>query len=187
MRISERKRQLREGALTEPRGANHSDERPVAAARPARARATPVRQSPRPAARKPGTQRPTTQTRVVRKQRGPRFYAGFGIVGIFFSLILVQSTISNYNSQKKAYPAAYAKYLHNRTTYQAALTHYHAALAHHVHPIPKAPIAPVAPAVPTLSLTSFALPILYIALSLAYLYLAYRASRKNRRSTSDTR
>lgn len=122
--------------------------------------------------------------RPARKQRGPRFYAGFGFVGLLFSILLIQNTISTYNSDHKAYPAKHAQYVAAAKAYPTELAKYQQAVAKHVKPAPKKPVAPKAPVDPTLSVGSFALPLLYIVLSLAYLYLAYRAKRQAPTSTA---
>ena len=177
MRISERKRQLREQGLSglrEDLGA--SDQTPRAVRTP-RARPTVVKGALRSSG-KTGAQSSQARARPVRKQRGPRFYAGFGFIGLLFSLTLIWSTFSSYNTNHNAYPAAEATYVAQSHAYPTALARFKAAQAHHVKPAPKAPTAPKAPIDPTLSVSSFALPILYVLLSVAYLYLAYRASRQ---------
>ncbi|HVA90277.1 MAG TPA: hypothetical protein VNL71_10585 [Chloroflexota bacterium] len=178
MRISERKRQLREQGASGQRESDSTDEQPVrperAAQRSAVAARTPVRQ------RSTSSRQGKARTPVARKPRGPRFYAGFGFVGLLFSILLIQNTYSTYNSDHKAFPAKLSAYVRQSTAYPAAVATYHAALAKHVKPTPKAPVKPVAPVDPTLSIGSFALPLLYVVLSLAYLYLAYRASRQQK-------
>jgi hypothetical protein len=129
---------------------------------------------------------------------------GFGLVGIIFSVILIQVTISKYHDDQNKYPAAVAAYTVQKIQYPAALAKYHtlqkqytaalakynAAVAKHVQPAPvppKAPAAPkepVAPHVPTLDISSFSLPILYIALSLAYFFLGYRVNRQRQQAGS---
>jgi hypothetical protein len=182
VRISERKRQLREQGLSEHREDAGGSEPTPRAAKVQRARPTAVKATPRQAGKtgtsKAGTSSGQTRTRPVRKQRGPRFYAGFGAVGLLFSLTLMWSTYSSYNTNHKAYPAAEATYIAQTHAYPTALAKFKAAQAKHVKPAPKAPAVPKAPSNPTLSLSSFALPILYVLLSVAYLYLAYRASRQ---------
>jgi len=177
VRISERKRQLREQGLSEHREDLGASEPTPKAAKVPRARPTAVKAAPRQAGK---TNAPAGQarTRPARKQRGPRFYAGFGAIGLLFSLTLMWSTYSNYNTNHNAYPKAEATYVAQSRAYPTAVAKFKAAQAKHVKPAPKAPTAPKAPANPTLSLSSFALPILYILLSVAYLYLAYRASRQ---------
>jgi len=177
VRISERKRQLREQGLSEHREDLSASDPTPKAARVQRARPTAAKASSRQAGK---TAASSSQTRVrpARKQRGPRFYAGFGAIGLLFSLTLIWSTYSNYNTNHNAYPKAEATYVAQSRAYPTALAEFKAAQAKHVKPAPKAPVAPKAPNNPTLSIGSFALPILYILLSLAYLYLAYRASRQ---------
>ena len=172
MRISERKKQLRErtaGTAVRPDRPS-PQERQAPRLRPAR-QATPA--ASRPASRRSGQPLPAT-TRQARK-RSPRFYLGFGLVGLVFSVILVQSTVANYNS-------AHSKYLTKLAQYHTALAKYHDALAkyaaQHGHNVAK-PQPPVIPQAPTLTITDFLLPILYGLLSIAYLYLGYRASKKN--------
>lgn len=178
MRISERKRQLREQNASVQRDSAVTE---VAATRPER-KAQGRAVAARPPARSGKTSSRQSQARqpVARKQRGPRFYAGFGFVGLLFSILLIQNTYSTYNNDHKAYPAKYSAYVRAEAAYPAKLVQYHQALAKHVTPAPKAPAKPVAPVDPTLSIGSFALPLLYVVLSLAYLYLAYRASRQQK-------
>jgi len=178
VRISERKRQLREQSASVQR-----DSAVVEAAAPRPERKAQGRvAAARPSARSGRGSSRQTQSRapVARKQRGPRFYAGFGFVGLLFSILLIQNTYSTYNTDHKAYPAKSTAYQRAEVAYPAKLAQYHQALAKHVTPAPKAPAKPVAPINPTLSLGSFALPLLYVVLSLAYLYLAYRASRQQK-------
>jgi hypothetical protein len=59
-------------------------------------------------------------------------------------------------------------------------------VAHHIKPLPVLPHQPVAPQEPTISAGSFALPVLYMILSLAYLYLAYRAAQRTRAAGTRT-
>ena len=176
MRISERKRQLREQADSVARGGEAPRERVERPARTAASRPTSTRQSARAATKRTSTGR--VAAAPPRRTRGPRFYAGFGIVGLIFSLILIQSTISTYNADVKSYPSRLAHYLIGKQQYAAALTRYNNAVAHHQHPLPKRLPLPTAPVHPQLSLASFSLPILYSCLSLAYLYLAYRARQR---------
>jgi len=179
VRISERKRQLREQAVSGPREDLGASETTPKAARVARARPAPAKSAPR-ASSKSGARAPQPRARPVRKQRGPRFYAGFGVIGLLFSLTLIWTTFSSYNTNKNAYPAAQATYTAQSRAYPTAVAKYNEAKAQHVKPLPKAPVAPKAPTKPVLSLGSFALPILYVVLSLAYLYLAYRAAQQRK-------
>ena len=183
MRISERKQKLRErsgSGLLEPDGV------------PARAKRTAQPRAARTVASRgtgKSSARATTTTRRAgakpRAQRGPRFFSIFGIVGIFFSVILIQSTVAKHNSDQSAYTTAVKHYPAAKAAYAAALSKYHQALAHHAHPTPVAPHVPAVPHAPSaLNIASFSLPILYIALSLAYLFLAYRAARQKRLASS---
>jgi hypothetical protein len=182
VRISERKRQLREQGLSEHSEELAASESTPRAAKVQQARPTAVKATPRQAGKagtsKTGTSSRQARTRPARKQRGPRFYAGFGAIGLLFSLTLMWSTYSSYNTNHKAYPAAQATYVAQHHAYPTAVAAFKAAQAKHVKPAPKAPAVPKAPTNPTLSISSFALPILYLLLSVAYLYLAYRASRQ---------
>jgi len=178
VRISERKRQLREQSASVQRDSAVME---AAAPRPERKAQGRVAVARPPARSGKGSSKlAQSRTPVARKQRGPRFYAGFGFVGLLFSILLIQNTYSTYNNDHKAYPAKYSSYVRAEAAYPAKLAQYHQALAKHVTPAPKAPAKPVAPVDPTLSLGSFALPLLYVVLSLAYLYLAYRASRQQK-------
>ncbi|MGH2344578.1 MAG: hypothetical protein ACRDG4_05090, partial [Chloroflexota bacterium] len=108
------------------------------------------------------------------------------VIGLLFSLTLIWTTFSSYNTNHKAYPAARATYTAQSHAYPTAVAKYNEAKAHHVKPLPKAPVAPKAPTDPTLSAGSFALPILYVLLSVAYLYLAYRAAQQRKSSDGTT-
>lgn len=178
MRISERKRQLREQNAFVQRDSAITEESTTRPERKAQGRAVAARPASRSG--KASGRQAQARTPVARKQRGPRFYAGFGFVGLLFSILLIQNTYSTYNSDHKAYPAKYAAYVRAEAAYPAKVTQYHAAVAKHVTPAPKAPTRPVAPVDPKLSIGSFALPLLYVVLSLAYLYLAFRASRQQK-------
>jgi hypothetical protein len=190
VRISERKRQLREQAGS-----------PTAIAERARAReqTIPAKATPERGSTNRGSagarQRQAPVAARARKQRGSRFYTGFGIVGLFFSILLLSTTVSNYNSEKDKYPTKVTQYQANLLAYPAQVTQYNAAKAavaqyqaavkNHVKPLPKAPenmapkapAKPAAPVKPELNVISFALPILYGLLSIAYLYLAWRAAK----------
>lgn len=176
MRISERKKHLRErsGALV------HAAE--PAAGRVdagATARAKPVRAKPARGARSGAAQGTGRRAApAARPQRSPRFFATFGIVGIVFSLILIEVTISKYRDDQSKYPAAVAHYHAAQAQYPAALAAYRTALAKHVHPVPAAPKPPVAPQEPVLNVSSFSLPVLYLVLSIAYFYLGYRVRKR---------
>jgi hypothetical protein len=94
-----------------------------------------------------------------------------------------------YLSNQSQYPARLAQYQAAQRAYPAKLAAYQTAIKKHVKPTPatpKQPIAPVAPKQPVaptkpeLNATSLALPGLYALLSIAYLYLGYRASRTAR-------
>jgi hypothetical protein len=190
VRISERKRQLREQAGSPTAIA----ERAQARVRTSQQQASPARVAA-PRSSSGARQRQTPVTTRARKQRGARFYAGFGIVGLFFSILLLSTTFTSYNSQKNDYPTKQAQYQAAKLVYPALLTQYNAAktavaqyqaaVKKHVKPLPKAPsnMAPKAPAKPVvplkpeLNVLSFALPILYGLLSIAYLYLAWRARK----------
>jgi hypothetical protein len=116
--------------------------------------------------------------RPARKQRSPRFFTTFGLVGIVFSVLLIILTINKYNDDQSKYPAAVATYQAAQTHYPTAVATYHAAIAKHVKPVPTAPKPPVAPQKPELDLGSFSLPILYLVLSVAYFYLGYRVNKQ---------
>jgi hypothetical protein len=178
VRISERKRQLREragspGALTE-----RANARAAAPTRAAVASRNGTQQSASGA-----RQRPSATPARARKQRGPRFYAGFGVVGLFFSLLLIYTTFTTYNHDTSVYPAKVAAYHSAQMTYNTKHAAYVSAVAHHVKPLPAVPAKPVAPTKPTLSIASFALPVLYAVLSVAYLFLAYRAVQIRQRAS----
>ncbi len=186
MRISERKRQLREkgGSATTDHPTPSPRPAPVPKPRPVRqtnSRATAARPAPRT-----GKAAATASTRPAPRQRGSRFYGGVGIAGLVLSGILIESTVVSYNHNKSAYPAALATYRKNLAAYHAALARYQAAVAHHIKPLPVLPHQPVAPQEPTISAGSFALPVLYMILSLAYLYLAYRAAQRTRAAGTRT-
>ncbi|MDB5074801.1 MAG: hypothetical protein JWO42_980 [Chloroflexi bacterium] len=179
MRISERKRQLRERAGSSGTLAGRVEARAAAAT----TAVASLRKAPRQSttgARQRSTAAPTR----VRKQRGPRFYAGFGIIGLFFSILLIQTTISSYNHDQSTYPTKVAAYHAAQMTYNTKHVAYLNAVAHHVKPLPAVPAVPVAPTHPSLNVASFALPVLYAILSIAYLFLAYRASQIKRRSAA---
>jgi hypothetical protein len=119
-------------------------------------------------------------------------------------VLLIQTTISSYNNDQNKYPAKVAAYHTAQHAYPAMVAAYHAAqqtystklaaydqaIKNHVKPLPVAPAKPVAPAQPvaptkpSLSIASFALPGLYAILSLAYIFLAYRAGQARRNTTS---
>lgn len=139
------------------------------------ARATTTRRPGRASTRQPQT---TRAARPARK-RSPRFYYGFGLVGIVLSAILAESTVANYNKAVSDYPGKLAAYHAAMAKYQAALDKYHAVHGHGMS-LPKAPSAPVHP---TLSILDFILPILYGALSIAYIYLGYRTTRAQQAGT----
>jgi hypothetical protein len=207
VRISERKRQLREvadnpDALVQRqnlRAAAQAQPQPVArkvSVRPrAEAGSTKVRASAAPAG-KAGK----------RKPRGSGFYTGFGAFGLFFAVLFGATTYSTYRSDSDKYPGKVVAYHAAQVTYakqikaydiaQTALTAYHkqlssynTAVSKHVKPLPAKPIAPqavgkpkalqAAPTKPVLNMGSFALPVLYALLSIAYLYLGYRTRMKN--------
>jgi hypothetical protein len=190
VRISERKRQLREQAGSP----NALAERAEARVRTSQQKASSARE-PSPRTSSGARQRQAPVSARARKQRGARFYAGFGIVGLFFSILLLSTTVTSYNSEKDKYPAkvrqyqaaqlAYPMILAQYNSAKAAVATYQAAVKKHVKPLPKAPAnmapkapaKPAAPVKPELNVISFALPILYGLLSIAYLYLAYRARK----------
>jgi hypothetical protein len=126
------------------------------------------------------SKRRTVQTRPARKQRSPRFFSTFGLVGIAFSVLLIIITINKYHDDQNKYPAAVATYAAAQTHYPTAVATYRAALAKHVNPTPTAPKAPVAPQKPELNAGSFSLPVLYLVLSVAYFYLGYRTTRQRK-------
>jgi hypothetical protein len=82
---------------------------------------------------------------------------------LVLSAILAESTIANYNSAVSKYPSQLA-------AYHTAMAKYQAAHGHGMK-LPKLPTHP------TLTAFDFLLPILYGTLSIAYLYLGYRAYR----------
>ena len=100
------------------------------------------------------------------------------MIGIFFSILLIQITVATYNSNLSKYHTAKARYPAAQAAYQHALASYHTALAKHVRPTPVAPHAPAVPVAPVLNIASFSLPVLYLVLSIAYFFLAWRAGRR---------
>jgi hypothetical protein len=169
VRISERKKRLRERSTSLAHQADGAVTRERPAPRARVARPKPSTQVARGATRQP--QRATT--RPARK-RSPRFYLGFGLVGLVLSAVLAETTFANYNSAVNKYPAAKAAYRVSLAHYQQALARYHAAHGHGVV-LPKAPTPPHQP---TLTILDFMLPILYGVLSVAYLYLGYRTAQR---------
>jgi hypothetical protein len=144
-----------------------------------------ARGAARSSATRDGKRGAAATVRPVRKQRSPRFFATFGLVGIVFSLFLIILTINKYHDDQNKYPAAVASYAVAQTHYPTAVATYHAALAQHIKPTPTAPKPPVAPQKPELSFSSFSLPVLYLVLSVAYFYLGYRVNRQ-RQATGGT-
>ena len=206
MRISERKRQLREVGGDPDALAQRQTLRAAAQAQPVARKASVRPRAETGSARTKATSKPTTPART-RKPRGSGFYTGFGAFGLFFSILFGATTYTTYRSDTDKYPAKVTAYHAEQRTYatqlkaydmaQAALTAYHkqlstynTAVAKHVKPLPakpaKAPQAvskpkalPAAPSKPELNAGSFMLPILYSVLSIAYLYLGYRTRMKN--------
>jgi hypothetical protein len=172
VRISERKKQLRERSSSE---AAHHVTASSGEARIARERAP--RASSSRAARGSTRQQQQQQTsRPARKARprSPRFYYGFGLVGLVLSAILAESTVASYRSAVNKYPALLKAYHTALAKYQTVLAQYHAAHPHGTNP----PKPPTMPHQPTLTAMDFALPVLYGALSVAYLYLGYRTFKR---------
>lgn len=180
MRISERKKQLRDRSSSEAARHQISSTREEPAVARERAPRAPSSRAARGSTRQQQqqTKRPVRQKRP----RGPRFYYGFGIVGLVLSAILAESTVASYHSAVAKYPAALTAYHTALAKYQTALAHYHAAHA----PGAKAPTMPTMPQQPTLSAMDFVLPILYGALSIAYLYLGYRAFKQQKAQAPST-
>lgn|GEM_PF-2509488 len=196
MRISERKRQLRDSAadpgMIEERAVKRVTAQSQAVARRSSAAKQADRSGRRPSS---GTKQSVVQTPPrVRKQRGPTFYNVIGVIGLVFAVWLADITVNNYNSNTNAYPgkvkqyqtaqARYSIYEHELGVYQAAVVRHNAAVKQHAKQVPAVPKKPIAPAKPgsspvkpVISASDFALPILYGLLSLAYLYLGYRARR----------
>lgn len=204
MRISERKRQLREVANNPGALAERQVLRAAAQAQPA-ARKTSVRpKTETTGARAKATATPSPKARA-RKQRGSGFYTGFGVFGLCFALIFGFTTVNTYRSDSDKYPAKIKAYQSAQVAYAKQLTQYHAvqvtytkelaayktAVAKHTTPLPVKPKAPpsappkpkvlqsAAPTKPELSASSFMLPVLYALLSIAYLYLGRRAKMQN--------
>lgn len=165
MRISERKRRLREQSTSPIQHTAVTKKEPIqrSASTPKAGRATGAAKQARGSA----TQRPVRTPRT----RGPRFYAGFGVIGLLLSGVLAWSTYSRHLDAVSKYHKDVASYPHLLATYKQNLAKY---LATTVHKLPK-PTMPAVPHEPVIGLTDFLLPILYGVLSLAYLYLAYRA------------
>ena len=175
MRISERKRQLREqaGAI----GPHAERTVPTQSLEPrARQPRRPIRGSAAPR----GSARQVAPQRQI-KQRGPRFYWTIGAIGVVFAAILAQSTYTSYTSAKDKYPGKLAQYQTALARYKADLVTYQAGLAHHAQHLVN-PHAPTTPIHPTLEIGSFFLPILYLLLSVTYVYLGYRANKRQQGS-----
>ena len=115
------------------------------------------------------------------RQRGPRFYWTIGAIGVVFASVLGQSTYASYNSAKDKYPAKLHQYQELLARYKTDLASYQSGLAHHAQHLVK-PHSPSAPVQPTLEIGSFFLPILYLLLSVSYIYLGYRASKRQQGS-----
>ena len=111
------------------------------------------------------------------RQRGPRFYWTIGAIGVVFASVLAQSTYASYNNAKDKYPAKLHQYQGALARYKADLATYQSGLAHHAQHLVK-PHIPTLPVHPTLEIGSFFLPILYLLLSVSYIYLGYRASKR---------
>jgi hypothetical protein len=175
MRISERKRRLRDASS---RPVQHVQQPVTPREHPAKGESTRAQQSARGKSRGAG-KTSSAPARPVR-MRGPRFYGGFGALGLVLSALLAWSTYSSYQAAVDKYHKALAAYPKQLATYREALARYQADHSHHV----AKPILPPQPHAPVLSVMDFLLPILYAALSLAYLYLAYRASIRRTRATT---
>ncbi len=139
------------------------------------ARKASVRSRPDTGSRTGGKSAVTPAKARTRKPRGSGFYTGFGLFGLCFSVIFGISTYTTYNSDTTKYPAKVAAYNAAEATYSKQLTAYNTAVAKHAKTIPAKPKAPQKPTKPELNAGSFALPVLYALLSIAYLYLGYRA------------
>jgi hypothetical protein len=173
VRISERKRQLRDIADSPEALAARQVQRAEHQARPA------TRKGPRQArgsVARSGSSAPSTAgSPRTRKPRGAGFYAGFGFFGLFFAVLLAGMTVTTYRGDNDKYPAKLQQYHSAQAAYTGQLARYHQAVQKHAKPAPVAPKVPVVPKKPALDMASFALPGLYGLLSLAYLYLAYRS------------
>lgn len=98
------------------------------------------------------------------------------MAGLVLSVVLIVTTVTSYNDAKSSYPAKLATYRANLAHYRDLLARYTAA---HGRGLPK-PTSPTAPSTPELTAFAFALPLLYLVLSVAYLYLGYRVAQKRR-------
>jgi hypothetical protein len=186
VRISERKRQLRERSdslIAHDRDTSRGERAAVRKRTAGATPSTPPRAS-RGSTRQQSSnrQQPTSRPARAARQRSPRFYFSFGLVGLVLSAILAYSTVASYRSAVSKYPHQVAAYPSLLKQYHAALAKYQAAHGHGVS-LPK---APTAPSHPTLTILDFLLPILYSTLSIAYLYLAYRASKQQEARSAGT-
>jgi hypothetical protein len=122
VRISERKQRLRERSGSGLLEADGAPVRVKRTAQPRAARTEATRGTGKSSARATTTLRAGAKPRA---QRGPRFFSIFGIVGIFFSVILIQSTVAKYHSDQSAYTKAVARYPAAKAAYAATLSKYH--------------------------------------------------------------
>ena len=185
MRISERKRQLREQGENPDALAQRQAKRASAQAQPvARKPSARAQSSAGQKSQAKDTAAPAANTRA-RKPRGSGFYTGFGVFGLCFAIIFGITTFNQYRSDSDSYPTKVKQYHAAQVKYPEQLAQYNEAVAKHANPLPAKPKAPTPPTKPELSAGSFALPVLYALLSIAYLYLGYRARTQS--ATSSTR
>jgi hypothetical protein len=175
VRISERKRQLRDSAGNPEVLAQRQSLRASAQAKPVARKASGRARAESSSDRtSKGASAPAANARV-RKPRGSGFYTGFGAFGLCFAIIFGISTITTYRSDNDKYPTKLAQYHTAQATYTKQLSAYDTAVSKHAKKVPAKPKAPAQPTKPALSAGSFMLPVLYGVLSIAYLYLGYRA------------